>query len=224
MQAVVIGPLVLNVQLLLLAAFVISGYLILSIRLKQSGQRESSAVLDDLLQIAIIGLIIWKFSTIIWDWKSVIRNPMSLLYFTGGTKGILLASLYTILALGYRIYRSRMSVWFYADAILTWVLAGEGAAALLRFLLEKEGFSAWGVTLLNAVLVVMQIRKKNELGQVHPFVVTLLGYSVGRFALTLFGDKGETLVFGFQGYQLVLIGIACLSLTAKVILEKRNEL
>ena len=67
----------------------------LRIRLRQTPREW---ILDTYLSVLIIGFISWKFGMLVFDPIRTIQHPASLIYMTGGTKGIWLGA---VLALVY---------------------------------------------------------------------------------------------------------------------------
>ena len=77
-----------------------TGFLALRIRLRQTPRREW--ILDTYLSVLIIGFISWKFGMLVFDPIRTVQHPTSLIYMTGGTKGIWLGA---VLALIYATLR-----------------------------------------------------------------------------------------------------------------------
>ncbi|GIP40825.1 hypothetical protein J31TS4_41050 [Paenibacillus sp. J31TS4] len=227
MQVVALGPFVVNLSLLLAAASALAGYIALAWRLRTAQSEGRKETLDRLLNLFIVAVLIWKFSPLVLDFPSVVRHPVSLLYFTGGTKGLLLAGVYALGALLYGARKRGLPLLHDADAALTWLLAGLGVHRLLAYSAPLEpapGVWLLGETLLAAVLVGLQLRAKRPLGEAYPLTVTVMWYGIGRFALTLPGRVPGELPLGFTGGQLALLVAACLSFVIKILLERRNEL
>ncbi len=79
----------LNFELLTFIISAITGYMALKYRMSKLAVSEEASV--KFLNALVLGFLIWKLSLIIFDPKSVIQHPMSLLYFSGGEKGLWLA-------------------------------------------------------------------------------------------------------------------------------------
>ncbi|MED3800285.1 hypothetical protein P4604_23240 [Lysinibacillus capsici] len=51
-------------------------------------------------------IIVWKLSLLVTDFKTVVNNPITLLYFNGGTMGVLLG----VIVASLQIWRKRQSL------------------------------------------------------------------------------------------------------------------
>lgn len=70
---------------------IVIGFIILKLWLRHSQEEESRKQLFELtLNSVFWAFVIWKGSLLLWEPKLVIESPMSLLYFTGGMKGLIL--------------------------------------------------------------------------------------------------------------------------------------
>lgn len=113
MGAFMFGPLLIKYEwiLLLLAGFI--SYLAVKLAFKNN-QEFCRDFLNDSLNAVIIGLFSYKFSSIFFQTENVITNPIGILYFSGGTKGIILG---VILAIGYLGWRIKK----YNDSLQNWL-------------------------------------------------------------------------------------------------------
>lgn len=80
-------------------------------------------------------IVVWKFSMIVTDFKAVIAQPFSLLYFNGGTMGVLLG----VMAASIQFWWKRQQFQF--DAI--------GVAACSWAIILTQSIYQWLVVLLN---------------------------------------------------------------------------
>lgn len=85
-----LGPFIIKVQLLVLALSGAFGYLILRLRGKGVGNLNK-VIQETILDSLLIAILVWKFSPIAFNPVKFIKNSLSLIYFTGGTRGALLA-------------------------------------------------------------------------------------------------------------------------------------
>jgi peroxiredoxin len=100
MEYVTIGPLQVPLKWIFIGVSMNFSILILNVYLRKKGM-EHKQIVDDLWNGLFIFIIVWKLSLIIFEPKLVANSPLSLLYFTGGVKGIWLgfaiSLLYTII-------------------------------------------------------------------------------------------------------------------------------
>lgn len=164
-DVIMLGPLIIPVRLLLLAAAGIAGYAALVYRLKfRGGTDDSKPVLDHFLNTMLIGFLVWKLSPLVLDTSFVIRNPLSLLYFSGGTRGVWLALLYAAASFVYQTRKNGRTVLFYPDAALTFLLAAAGMYGLLRLAIWQGGIEALLIAAAGFGLYALQIRRPLPLG------------------------------------------------------------
>ncbi|WP_136605062.1 hypothetical protein [Paenibacillus dokdonensis] len=223
MQVIMLGPLMLKYSLLITIISVAAGYLVTLFRTRYLGTDIRKPILDDLMTALLIGILVWKFSTLVFDFKSVIRSPLSLLYYTGGTQGIILAVIIGILILTYKCIRHRKPWVLHANAALTWLIASYGVMSLLQVFLSDGGISSIATAIVTAAVILYQFRHKEQLNSLHHLDVSVMWSAIGMFAVSLFGEN-DILWLGFSSKQLILLFISILSLIIKVIMEKRNQL
>lgn len=179
-----VGTFVLNIELLL---YLIAGIIgVLTVRYRERDCAERERRVSEAWNSVFLWLIIWKGSLILFDFKGVIQHPLSLIFFSGGVRGVLIASLVALAYLFLRNYRrvgSREAMTFAA----TWG-AGMAAAAFLGFILLSEsagaaeytGFAA-AVTVLAFLLSPSAKIAVRSLGII--LIVVMLG-------ITIFGASG----------------------------------
>lgn len=107
MEVIQIGSLAILLKWLLLGIAILFGLIFIRIWLRRSQQAELSKKAFDVLSNSIfIGFFIWKGSLLLIDPQLVLKSPFSLLYFTGGSNGLIIAIICAIL---YFIFKSNKS-------------------------------------------------------------------------------------------------------------------
>lgn len=105
MNVLQMGSLAILFKWILLGTGIIIGLIFIRIWLQRSLSKEISKKVFDLLTNGLFLLVlVWKGSLLILEPKIVMKSPFSLLYFTGGEKGLAIAFLITIV---YFIYMAR---------------------------------------------------------------------------------------------------------------------
>lgn len=105
MDIIQIGSLSILLKWFLLGVSVISSVVILKILLHSLPKEKPKKEVFDLLTNSIIlGFFIWKGSLLLFEPSIILHNPLSVLYFTGGNSGLILAIIFT---LSYFIYQAR---------------------------------------------------------------------------------------------------------------------
>jgi len=98
-----VGTTVINAEMLV---YLISGILgVFAVRYVRNRHPERERQVSDAWNAVFLWLIVWKGSLFLFDPSGVIEHPMSLLFFSGGTKGIAVASLAAIAYLFLRNFR-----------------------------------------------------------------------------------------------------------------------
>lgn len=190
-EVIVWGSLIIPIQLLMLMGSALIGYFALSYRLSKLNETFSHrAILDRLFQTFVVGLLIWKFSPLVFDMTFVLDNPMSLLYFSGGTKGLIIAGIYSVAALSYLTRKEKLPVLLFPDAILTVFLAGAGVYSLFLLVFSEGGLMNGFIALVTLFIYSLQVRGQRPLG--HTEAISHLLSKRGNLitALILFGMVG----------------------------------
>lgn len=97
MAVIQLGSLSIMLKWVILGIAVILGLVLLKIWLKGIQEKETQKKIFDILSNSIfIGFVSWKASLLLLEPQLIIKSPLSLLYFTGGSKGLLIAIIITI--------------------------------------------------------------------------------------------------------------------------------
>lgn len=103
MTIIQFGSLAILLKWVLLAVAIVFSLIYIRIWLKHSLQKEAVKRIFDLIgNSLILGFFSWKGSLLILEPSLIINSPFSLLYFTGGTNGLMLA---VVIAAVYFIYK-----------------------------------------------------------------------------------------------------------------------
>lgn len=97
-----LGPYIITVQWLVLAISGTLVYIVLILRLK-AVESLNKGVQEIIVDSLMISGFVWKFSLIIFDPVKFVNNPLTLIYFSGGIRGFLLA---LVIAAAYLIFSS----------------------------------------------------------------------------------------------------------------------
>ncbi|MEH7387168.1 TlpA family protein disulfide reductase, partial [Bacillus sp. JJ1521] len=93
MHLIQIGSLAIMTKWVTLGIGIIAALLVLRIWLTKTQSKElAQAIFNILTNGVLIGFLAWKGSLLLLEPSLVLKNPMSLLYFTGGTKGLMIAA------------------------------------------------------------------------------------------------------------------------------------
>ncbi|MCF6139390.1 peroxiredoxin family protein [Pseudalkalibacillus berkeleyi] len=91
-------------------------------------------IVDMLFNVFMTGILVWKLSIALFQPIYVIENPMALLYFTGGAKGVLLAFVVSITLFVYQTKRKQLYSESLISSILVGFLVGSGFKLITEWL------------------------------------------------------------------------------------------
>lgn len=221
MNTIQIGPFVLNFELLIFLFSAFVGYWALKYRLKMASAEEKTS--DKFVNALILGFLTWKFSTIIFDPVSVIQNPMSLIYFSGGDRGLWLAIVVSVIFLGVQTQKDGTAVMVNLDVLGTGWIVGSSIYYLLRLAVDSTNFI---VPILNALVTIALLlwiyKKKEKVGHTVVLNQIVLWYSLGRISLSFLKERTYFLL-GFSTEQLVYLALAFIALFVGIALEKAKH-
>lgn len=159
-DAWVVGPFVIQQKWVLYAASIAISYVMLRGFIKK--KTLDIHVLDSLWNGFFIFLFIWKISYALFHPFQVIQNPLSLLYFTGGDKGVILGMLGTMLYLYWKSKRSSLAFSYYMETALFAVLTALGSYRLLVWaFLSLSDFFLLLTALLSFAILFYLLKSKN---------------------------------------------------------------
>lgn len=109
MEAIHLGPLLLKKSYIVLLFSCLLAYLYIAISF-----RNKPDILKTVENHLISGMLLWivlfKFSIIIFRPSIIWTNPYGLLFFTGGTRGVYLATIVTVLFMYWKLYKSNIHI------------------------------------------------------------------------------------------------------------------
>ncbi|MDZ5472750.1 hypothetical protein SM124_13535 [Bacillus sp. 31A1R] len=108
MDFIQIGPLNLNTKWLLILLSILFVYLVIKyvFRDRKEFQKEFS---DVLFNAFVMLLFIYKLSIVFFRPTLIVENPLGILYFDGGTKGLIIAVVTTIFYVYYAFKKNKWS-------------------------------------------------------------------------------------------------------------------
>ncbi|QJD85522.1 TlpA family protein disulfide reductase [Cohnella herbarum] len=103
MPNIQVGTFVLNIELLI---YIVAGMVgVLAVHYRQRRHPDRERIVSDAWNAVFLWILVWKGSLFLFDPASVIAQPLSLAFFSGGAKGMWLASLIVAAFLGFRHFR-----------------------------------------------------------------------------------------------------------------------
>lgn len=148
------------------------------------------------LNAIVIWVICWKLSVLLFEPRSVLTNPMSLLYYNGGNQGIWLAVLLSGLYVWYAVRKERMDGALYIDSMLVSLIGGYAVYGAIIFVAGEGSQLTWGVSALMAgglTAVWMRNKPSNHLRPIlQRLTIFVIGYALVWTVAVNIWDKYET--------------------------------
>ena len=226
MQGIIqFGRFIINVQWLVLAISGTLVYIVLPLRLK-AVEPLNKVVQETLVDSLIIIGFVWKFSLIIFEPVKFVNNPLTLMYFSGGIRGFLLALVITATYLIYSSGKQGLSVWTYVDFITACFLAGTMIYNLIAAVLANQFLLFYGSrSLLAALLLLWQIKRFSPIGKPENLNKLLLWFSLGEILIFHFKVPKLTfnnLIWGFSQQQLLFYALATFAIVVNLISGRKS--
>lgn len=198
-----IGPFLIQEKwALYVISFVIS-YFVLRIVLKK--KTIDSLIMDTLWNGFFTFIITWKFSYALFHPISVIQNPISLLYFTGGDRGMILGVISVLLYFLWKSKRSSFSFHQYMELGILAVLTAIGSYRVFVWLFYlTEHFILLFDALLPFAIVLYLIKSEKWLASV-------LWFSLGELLFSYFKHESPV-ILGFSWKQLFYFAVIVICL------------
>ncbi|MGN7298288.1 hypothetical protein [Ferdinandcohnia sp. SAFN-114] len=209
MAVIQIGSLSILLKWVILGIAIIAGLVFIKVWLKVTHEKDSQKKIFDILSNGIfIGFVSWKASLLILEPQLVLKSPLSLLYFTGGSDGLLIAVIITILFVFYKLKKMSLSEHQMIQIVLNYSLVVVGGYQTLAAILlgtETLYHVALGVITFILLLFIL-IRKPSLNGLVNVMIIWL--FSMVILQLTLLPQSVRLFLFTMEQWffiSLILI-------------------
>ncbi|MEB3102429.1 hypothetical protein [Ferviditalea candida] len=200
-----IGPFVVNPDLLIFLLSSLIGYILLKLRLRSDAAMHKN-VSDTLVNALILSIFVWKLSPLVFDFRSTIQQPLSLLYFNGGDPGILLAVLLSMLYILYRARKDQVGWPVYLEMLFIGYLGARFAYHALGYLFGGMlDTPALLQMLLAGGTAVWMLIGGQPPGERKRTEQTVLWYSLFGLFFTYLSRDRVPLVWGFSGEQVIYV-------------------
>lgn len=124
---------------IVLGIAVVIGFVFLKLWLLRSQKKEPGKQLFDLIFNSVFwGFLIWKGSLLLLEPKLIIESPISLLYFTGGTKGLILGTLGAFIYLIFKARKLEITNLMVLQSTLVFAFAIMSGSFLLNLFLNED--------------------------------------------------------------------------------------
>ncbi|MFC4324198.1 hypothetical protein [Litchfieldia salsa] len=208
MTVVQIGSYAILLKWIILAISILLSLGLLKVLLHTYQLNKKKEIFDLFTGTLFFGFLCWKGSLFLLDPQLVIKSPLSLLFFTGGTKGLVIAVMLSIIFI---IYKSK-SIGI-DDSITIGLILGFGFTTFgsfhvfLSLLVDENALLNFFVGIVALVCIgwILLMLRGNKLKLKHVFTITIL-YCFYYLILSIF------IVGSFSIEQWFFIGVIVVSL------------
>ncbi|MFV8828892.1 prolipoprotein diacylglyceryl transferase family protein [Alkalihalobacterium sp. APHAB7] len=206
-----LGPIQLPTKWIFIGLGFLAAYIAMKFRIKHKHVNDK-LLIDPVFNAVVFGWIIWKLSYILFHPIYAFTNPLGILYFNGGRKGIVLALIAGGIYLYYQSKKHKLSLTIYIDLCLTGLLAG----SIIFYTYQDQ----WGFVYhagqigLAFFLLVGLFKLVKPVGEWHRLSLLILIYSLGQFFLQNFSNSFDVFL-SFTFGQVIFFVIMVLTLAFK---------
>lgn len=204
MEVLKLGPFIVREDLLFYAFCAVVGYVAVQWRMRRLPGEHQKAVGDALIQALLLGMICWKLSVVLFYPVLTWNNWSSLLFLTGGSRGVLLGIFIGALYLVYKARKQGIRLSAYGDGILFGYAAANIAfhAGSVVLAIGYHAMASYFYASLSAGLIVWMSLSRAIAGEAVYFHRLLLWYSLGNIIISLF-TTGDQVIWSFTVVQIV---------------------
>ncbi|SHT38642.1 Uncharacterised protein [Mycobacteroides abscessus subsp. abscessus] len=109
METMVFGPLIIPFKWLYFLLAGITTYITVKIILKEN-KAFFKMFFDELINALFLWFLIFKFSTVLFRPSILFERPIEILYFTGGSKGLLLGTFIAVIFFIRKVHKNKWSI------------------------------------------------------------------------------------------------------------------
>ncbi|WP_100334030.1 hypothetical protein [Bacillus alkalisoli] len=194
-----IGPIMLPVHWLYWGLSSLGGYLMIVLRLNGSSLHKKRIV-DTLINGAIIALLSWKFSYLLFHPVYAFSNPISILYFDGGSKGVLISLFTASLYLVYQSFNQKTPFAIYIELLFVGVV---GWSIVFHFI-HIWSEMIYSITQVIIGITLLGFLYKSTIGHFKKINNFIIVYSLIQILLQYF-TVGAPFVLHFTLLQVIYI-------------------
>jgi hypothetical protein len=214
MEIIQIASFAILLKWFLLGIAIILGLVVVHIYMRYNFEAELRKGIFDLLSNTVfLGFIVWKGSLLLLEPAVVIKSPLSLLYFTGGSNGLIIA---IIVSIAYFLVKAKtfnqtsLEVWKSGILFIFNVLSGYHILAV--FFLENDFLYHLLTAVGTVILLILWFYRKDTLSYKGIFTVIIIFsfYSMILSFALLKPSGNQFLIFTVE--QWFLVGVILISI------------
>lgn len=216
-----LGPFLINIEILIFILSAFAGYMAMKFRLSKADVKGD--ISGKFFVALILGFFVWKFSIVLFDPISTFQQPLSLLYFNGGNKGIGLAVVITTIFLGIRTRMDGTSIMMNLDILGTgWIVSSSVYHLLLIFTDSTNLLYNSLYISLNIGFAIFLYKKKEAVGNsvvINQFIVWI---SLGMIGILFTKDGRELFILGFTKEQILFFVVFIIFYIVDIVMNKEK--
>lgn len=209
-----LGPFVLRIQWLVIMLSMIVGYFVIRYRLRRIaglGDLVKDRILETIEKSIVIAILTWKFSLLLFDPVRVVTNPSSLLYYSGGERGIGLAIVVVLLYYYYHSRKERISIGVYGDLLALGFLVGMVMYNVFALLGNQDRVWIYGSEILLGILLFqLYFRKGEGTAELKNLNQAFVWFNLGQVFISFLNPLKQNLWWGFSKQQMVYLILAAI--------------
>lgn len=221
MYTIKLGSFLLNGQILLLFAFALAGWA--ALRSYERTMKWGDHLGATSFQVFLTWLITWKGSLILWEPESVIRQPLSLIYFDGGVRGQWVAALSVAGYILYLIFKGRLSFQNAVEASTIYLFGGLTVYNLgLSWFKEEERFLLLAVSVSCFLMVLSFLFVKGKMVW-SGILERWLWFCISLVAIRFLNPDRRFILLSFDSIQLACVAAVVVLYVIVSLLKRRNS-
>nr|WP_263327189.1 redoxin domain-containing protein [Neobacillus sp. Marseille-Q6967] len=190
---------------IVLGISILIGFIILKLWLLRSQRNELVKKLFDIVSNSVfLGFLIWKGSLLLLEPKLIVKSPLSLLYFTGGDKGLILGILGSYIYFFCKTMKLNISFFITLQTKLIFSFSVLSVYHfLLLFLINENILFHLFVGLLSLLLYILSLTRKVSSSKNGLLIISLAGllafgivYSSGKIPKVKMENTASTMPTG----------------------------
>lgn len=209
-----LGPFVLRIQWLVIILSMLVGYIVIRYRLKRIaglGDLVKDRILETIEKSILIAILTWKFSLLLFDPIRVVTNPSSLLYYSGGERGIGLAIVVVLLYYYYHSRKERISLGVYGDLLTSGFLVGMVMYNVVALFGNQHWVWVYGSEILLGMLLFrLYFRKGEGTAELKNLNQAFLWFSLGQVFISFLNPLKQNFWWGFSKQQMIYLILAAI--------------
>lgn len=207
-----IGPFLLKMSMLVVIVSLSLGFVAISAQLKNNREMKS-AVIELLSNALVLAFLVWKFSYVLFYFSKAVENPSSILYFSGGENGAMLAVVAVVVYLTKTVRKKAIPVYFLALGMATGFLAATGVYQLITVMLEQSSMWYHVQQVAICAFFLWWLHQVKE-GLIHlpTWLAPVMWFTISQVYVHFFVPNREAVFAGLSGDQLMYYAFALLLL------------